>query len=214
MKDKPTISLTGTATRELANDVLTLTFEVNESGKEPILLQEIMRTKVKEALSVIQPFVNPGVVDVETDSFNVVPQYEYKNGGKQKLLGYVGTASIKVKGTDTATISGLATKVSTMIVSESSNTLSRKVRESVEAELTQEAIKDFKRKAHAAVDGFGLNSWEIGDIAIRLGGGRSPVHGKVMAMAASAGMESSAMSVEGGKTEISATVTGTIIPKS
>ncbi|WP_407304041.1 SIMPL domain-containing protein [Acinetobacter sp.] len=211
MENKSSIQITGVAIREMANDVLALTFATNAAGKDPIEVQNELREAVKAALEIIAPFVKPGEVDVETDAFHVEPAYEHKNG-KAKMNGYAGSAGITVKGTDTATISGLASKVTTMVVCSSNNSLSRKVRQSIEAELTQEAIKDFREKANAAIAGFDLAAWKIGDVSIRLSSnGRSM--GKVMSLSASAAMESAPppMSVEGGKSEITVNVSGSVI---
>jgi len=200
------IQLNGVATREVANDVLSLSFTQTIVGKDATEVQEKLREDVKAALEVVKPFIKSGEVDVETDQFAVEPNYK-----NSKMIGYQGAAGITLRGTDTTTISKLASSIKTMVVSSSRNTMSRKARESVEAKLTQEAIKDFRKKADDAAKGFGAAGWKVGSISIATRADRGQM-GKVFAMSAAVGgAESTPMQVQGGKSEINVHVSGSII---
>ena len=205
-----TIQITAFATRELPNDVLSIYFTASESGSDPVPIQEKLRVRLAAALEVVRPHLKEGEVETETEGFSVQPRYN----NKSVIQGYVGSTALTVKGTDTATISQLVGKITTMTINGTENSLSKKARKAVEAEITDEAIQTFRDKAGAATKAFGLESYRIGQVAVqvdrdygRRGGGR------VMALAASASLESAGggLDVEGGKTEVNASVSGTII---
>ena len=201
-----TISITGNSVREMDNDVLSISFAVTVESKDSNEVQTQMRQAVHAALQTVRPYLKVGEVDVQSDVFRVQPRYAKTN---QKIDGYVGNASITVKGTDTATISKIASEITTMVVAGSTNSMSRKQRTSVEAELTQEAIADFRAKADAAAFGFNAKGWTVGEVSIDVRD-NTPRFGKMM-MGASASDESAPMAVEGGKSEVSVYVRGTIV---
>lgn len=201
-----TITLDGTSSREMANDVASLTFEVNMSGKQAESVQTAMRESVHAALDVVRPFVKDEEVEMSTDSFQVEPHYT-KTG---KMDGYTGRAQITVKGTDTARIAQLASDVKTMVVSSSNNSMSKALRMSVEAELMKDAIADFSSKADAVAKAFGFKSWTLGSVSVSTSTSRPHSFGKVMALGGAA-MESSPMPIESGKSTMTGSVRGNIV---
>lgn len=207
MTDKQTINLDGVSTRELANDVVSITFTATTEGKVAEAVQVELREAVRAALEQIRPFVKDEEVEVTTDSFKVQARYS----GAGKMNGYMGFASVTIKGTDTATIAKLATDVKTMVVFGSGNSVSRKAKLAVEAELMEEAIADFRSKADAITKAFGYKSWEVSSVNVSVSGDRNYGGGKVMALG-SAGLESASasMEIESGKSTMSGQVRGTI----
>lgn len=209
MSDKvlSTINITAFAGRELPNDVLSIYFTASASGQEPNAVQEELRKKLSDALAVIRPVLKEGEVETETQGFSVSPRYN----NKSVITGYYGQCALTVKGTDTATISEFAAKIKTMVVNGTGNSLSKKLRKSVEAEIVAEAITNFKAKADAAVAAFGLKSWKIGNVNVQVDRDYGRGGGRVMAMSAAASMESTNLEVESGKTDVNGSVSGTII---
>lgn len=203
-----TITIDGTSSREMANDVVSITFHAMKTGKDASVVQTDLRTAVHEALETIRPHLVQDEVDVTTDYFKVEPTY----GKSGKMDGYAGNATVTIKGTDTAKIAQLASDVKTMMVSSSRNSMSRKLRLSVEAELMEEAIADFRQKADAVTAAFGYKTWTIGSVHVSTSADRygSGMSGKVMALGGSA-MESAPMSIESGKSNMSGSVRGSII---
>lgn len=202
-----TITIDGTSSREMANDVVSITFHAMKTGKDASVVQTDLRTAVHEALETIRPHLVQDEVDVTTDYFKVEPTY----GKSGKMDGYAGNATVTIKGTDTAKIAQLASDVKTMMVSSSRNSMSRKLRLSVEAELMEEAIADFRQKADAVTAAFGYKTWTIGSVHVSTSADRNyGGSGKVMALGASA-MESAPMSIESGKSNMSGSVRGSII---
>lgn len=204
------IQLNATATREVTNDVLKINLVANASGTEAAQVQEDLRASVNEALKLIRPSAKDEEVIVTTESFNITPRYDAKGA---KINGYIGSAVVSIKGTDSATISTLASKVKTMVVSGSENSVSRKLRESLEAELTAEAIATFRTKAETAAAGFGFKGFQIVNVNINAqdrgyyGGG-----GVKMMATASLAAASAPMEVETGRSSITVSVQGSVTP--
>jgi len=202
-----TINLAAFATRELPNDVLSIYFSASASGTDPNAVQEELRKKLADALAIIRPVLKEGEVETETQGFSVSPRYDKKS----QITGYYGQTALTVKGTDTATISEFAAKIKTMVVSGTGNSLSKKLRKSVESDLIAEAISTFKDKADATVKAFGLEKWDVGAVNVQVdrdygrGGGA-----RVMAASAMALESATDLEVESGKTEVNASVSGTI----
>jgi len=206
--NKQVVAIDGVSTRELVNDVVAITFESTKEGKIADTVQQELRESVRAAIELVTPHIKTDEVDVSTDSFQVQPRYN-KAG---KMDGYLGIAQVTVKGTDTATIAQLASDIKTMVVSSSKNSMSRKLKQSVETDLMKDAIADFSMKADAVAQAFGYKSWELGQVSVGVQAERSyGGGGKVMALSASAGMESAPMSVESGKSTMNGYVRGNIV---
>jgi len=201
------ISIEGNSARDLANDVVSITLTASKTGAKAADVQSALREAVKDALTTVQPFLVDEQVEVTTDSFQVQPAYN-KAGDKQ--TGYSGVASITLKGTDTATIAQLASDVKSMVVSSSQNSMSRKLKNSVEEELMQEAIVDFRTKADSIALAFGFKYWTLGQVSVSASSARNyGGGGKVFAMAAA--VESAPMQVESGKSTMNGSCRGTIV---
>lgn len=211
-KPVSTIHIEATATRELENDILSIAFSVTEVGAEAKNVQDALQLKLAEALEVIRPLLNGAEVEVETSGFSVHPTYVQKKA-KPTITGYSGNTGLLVKGTDTATISSLAGKITSMSVKGTSNSLSIAKRKTVEEALVAEAIAAFCKKAQAASKAFNQTFWDIGEIRVYSSADGSHRGGNVsMAMAFGGAMESSpSISVEGGKTTVRSDVSGTIV---
>lgn len=204
-----TIQLAAFAMRELPNDVLSIYFTANESGDDPNKVQEKLRKKLADALAVVRPLLKEGAVETETQSFSVSPRYN----NKSIITGYYGSTALTVKGTDTATISELASQIKSMVVAGTGNSLSRAIRKSVEEEITAEAIAAFMDKANAAIASFDIfDDWKIGqvNISVERDYGERGARAMRAAVSLDAGGGAS-LEVESGKTAVNATVSGTIV---
>lgn len=208
MTEPTTITIDGSAEREISNDVVAIFFEAQRQGSIAQDVQVQLRAAIREALDLIHPHLKPEEVEVSTDSFQVEPVYTAKG----KMDSYLGIARVTIKGTDSAKIAQLATDVKTMMVKGSQNSVSRKLRTSVEAELMTEAITNFRAKADAVTAAFGYKSWELMSSRVSTGSDHHRSYGKVMAMGASIGGMESAQSIESGKSTITGSVSGTITP--
>ena len=207
---KGVVQLDATSTREVENDVLELTFTITKDGKDSAEVQEFLKEKVKAALEVIVPHKKPDEVGVETTGMSIQPRY----GKKGELVGYWGTASIMVCGTDTATISKIGGNVTSMPIAGVSQSISRKLRESMEQSLIEEAIANFNSKAEQVTKLFNYGAYEIETVRLQVyedGGGGYRPKGGARAVMASASLEAAPIATESGKGTITGTVNGSII---
>ena len=205
---KGVVQIDATATRDVENDVLELTFTVTKDGKESGEVQEYLKEKVKAALAVITPHKKPGEVEVETTGLAIQPRY----GKKSELIGYWGSATLVVRGTDTSTISKIGGEVVSMPIANVSQAVSRKLRESMEAALIEEAIRNFNAKATQISTLFGYTGYDIETVHVSVneGGGYRPKGGRAMMLSAAAAMPES-VQTEVGKSALMGTVQGSIL---
>jgi predicted secreted protein len=200
------LTISASATRELTNDVLSIYFRASRSSANATTVQEELRVALNAAIEIVRPHAKPGEMEVETSGFSVSPRYSSKGA----ITNYEGGTTMTLKGTDTAGIATIAAKVTTMVVAGTGNSISRKLRTSVEKELTADAIAAFRVKAQEAAAAFGYKGYAPGVVAIGGDRGYSPrgyrAAGAMEAMGGSAPIE-----VESGKTEVSINVEGTVV---
>ncbi len=211
---EPTASvhLVGTATREVVNDVLRISLVASAIGQSAAAVQEELRVAVQAALHVVRPSARDEEVQVSTGSFSVSPRYD-KEQDVVGHVGHVGHAVLCIEGTDVVTISALASEVTTMVVQSSENATSRRLRESLEAELIAEAISNFRGRAQAISAQFGYASYALGNVSVSVNmdnyGMRASQIQIGSALSAHSGV---AQSVESGRSSLVATVQGSIVP--
>jgi len=207
------VNISTTATRDVTNDVLAITLIASASGVDANEVQRDLRKDVNDALLLVAPLKKDDEVEVSTDYFNVQPRYDNK---RVKVVGYIGQAAITIKGTDTTTISKLAVQIKSMVISGTANSVSRKLRESLESELIAEAIANFTAKADTVTKLFGHTSWSVGGLNVqaqddhRYGRVAAGSSYKMMALSAAAAPEE-VQDVESGKSSVTASVSGSIV---
>lgn len=207
---KGVVAIDATATRDVENDVLELTFTVTKQAADSADVQEFLKEQVKLALAIITPLKKKDEVEVETTGLSISPRY----GKKSELVGYWGSATLVVRGTDTATISKIGGEVTSMPIADISQTVSRKLRESMETELIAEAIGNFTAKAKQITQLFGYNDYEIEAVNVSVSddNGYRPKGGsRMMALSVSAAPE--AVQSEAGKSALVGNVRGSILLK-
>lgn len=100
--------------------------------------------------------------DIQTSSFNVYPDYDWRNG-RQDIKGYVASQQIIVKTDDFSKVAGIidASVDSGALVNGINFELSQEKQNEYKAQALEEAGKDAKNKAEATASGLGKN---IGDL--------------------------------------------------
>ncbi len=208
---EPTASvhLVGTATREVVNDVLRISLVASAIGQSAAAVQEELRVAVQAALHVVRPSARDEEVQVSTGSFSVSPRYDKE----QDVVGHVGHAVLCIEGTDVVTISALASEVTTMVVQSSENAMSRRLRESLEAELIAEAISNFRGRAQAISAQFGYASYALGNVSVSVNMDNYGMRASQIQIGSARSAHSGvAQSVESGRSSLVATVQGSIVP--
>ena len=197
-----------TATREVVQDVLSVTLQATHEGSQASEVQAVLRQVMDKALNDARHVAQGHVgLEVRTGSFSVQPRYT--NAGR--ISGWQGVAQLTLEGTDTAKISQTAGKLTQLNVVGMQYGLSRGLRERHEVELTNEAIQRFRARAGAMAEAFGFKSYTLGEVSISSadpGFEQRPY----MLTARVKAMESadSGLPVEPGKGRLSVTVNGQV----
>ena len=200
------LSLTTSATVEVTKDVLAVTFSTTKDGADANAVQAQLKQALDAALAEAKKAARPGQVDVQTGAFSLYPRYAPKGG----INGWQGTAEIVVDGRDMAAIGQLSGRITTMTVARVAYRLSREAGQKVEADVAAEAIARYRAKAGEYAKQFGYASYSIREVNVTT---TEPPQGPMpMARAQTAAMSApgDALSVEPGKAQVNASVSGTV----
>jgi predicted secreted protein len=205
------LALTATAQKEVVRDLVAITFSTTKEGTDARAVQAELQRALDAALAVAKPAARPGQVEVQTGNFSLVPRYARPGpqGGAPAITGWTGTAEMVVEGRDLAGIGALVPRIGTMTVARVGQRLSREASQQVEGELVAEAVARFRARALEYAKLFGYASVAMREVSVQTsdpGPGPMPM----MRMQAAAPMAADALAVEPGKTQVSATVNGTV----
>ena len=200
------LSLTASATVEVTKDLLSVTFSTTKEGADANAVQAQLKQALDAALAEAKKAARPGQVDVQTGAFSLFPRYANKGG----ITGWQGTAEVIVDGRDMAAIGQLSGRITTMTVARVAYRLSREASQKVEADVAAEAIARYRAKAGEYAKQFGYASYSIREVNVTTtepAQGPSPMY-RTQAAAMSSPAE--ALSVEPGKAQVNANVSGSV----
>ncbi|NML14351.1 SIMPL domain-containing protein [Azohydromonas caseinilytica] len=200
------VTLNASATMDVPNDWLTLSFNATREGTEAGAVQSALRQALDAALAEARRVAKPGQVEVRAGNLSVYPRYTAKG----TIGGWQGSAELQVEGRDMAAIAQLAPRITSMTIARVGYSLSREAREQVESEVGARAIERYKQRAGEVTKQFGFNRWSLREVQVNTDapGPVPPVMMRAKAMAAGAADES--LPVEPGRGQVSATVSGSI----
>jgi len=200
------MSLTASASVEVTKDLLAVTFSTSKEGADANAVQAQLKQALDAALAEAKKAARPGQVDVQTGAFSLFPRYANKGG----ITGWQGTAEIIVDGRDMAAIGQLSGRITTMTVARVAYRLSREAGQRVEADVAAEAIARYRAKAGEYAKHFGYGGYSIREVNVTT---TEPPQGPMpMARAQTAAISApgDALSVEPGKAQVNASVSGTV----
>ena len=199
------VSLSATATMEVQKDLLTLVFSASREGPDAGQVQAQLKQALDEALAVARKAAQPGQVEVQTGNFSIHPRYTAKGPS-----GWSGSAELVVEGRDMGAVSQLAGRIQSMTIARSSFGLSREKRQQVDAELTAQAVAQFKARAAELARLFGFAGFALREVTVQ-GVDLPPMQPMPrMALAAAAPGADGALPFEAGKATVSASVSGSV----
>lgn len=200
------VNLSASAAQEVPKDLLTIVFSTSREGPDAGQVQAQLKQALDTALAEARKAAKPGQLDVQTGNFALYPRYSNKGAAN----GWTGSAELVVEGKDMPAISQLAGRINTLTVARTSFGLSREAREKVDADVTAQAIARFKLKAEQVAKQFGFGGWALREVSVQ-GSDMSSGPQPMMRMQASAAPPAdSALPVEAGKTQVTATVSGSV----
>lgn len=199
------VNLSASATTEVARDTMTVTLSATRDGADASAVQTALKQALDTALAEAKKAARPGQVDVQTGNFALFPRYNKQN----TISGWQGNAELVVEGRDMQAIAALAGRISTMTIARVDYGLSRELRTKTEAELTAQAIANYRARAADAAKQFGYGGYTLREVSINSGESRPPIPApRMRAMAAPASDE--ALPVEAGKSAVSVSVSGSV----
>jgi predicted secreted protein len=200
------LSLTASASVEVTKDLLAITFSTTREGADANAVQAQLKQALDAALAEAKKAARPGQVDVQTGAFSLYPRYAPKGG----ISGWQGSAEIVVEGRDMAAIGQLSGRITTMTVARVAYRLSREATQKVEGEVVAQAIATYRAKAAEYAKQFGYAGYSIREVNVST---TEPQPGPVpmyRAQAAAMSTPGDALSVEPGKAQVNANVSGTV----
>lgn len=199
------ISLSATATVEVAKDWLTVVFSTTREGADAAAVQGQLRQALDQALAEARKAARPGQLEVHTGGFSLYPRHAPKGG----IIGWQGSTELVVQGRDSQAIAALTARVPSLSIARVFFSLSREGREKVEADVTAQAIERFRARAETVSKQFGFAGYSVREVSLSTDGGAVPVQPIVRMQSMRSGADE-ALPVEAGKATVSATVSGSV----
>ncbi len=200
------LSLTASASVEVTKDLLAVTFSTTKEGADANVVQAQLKQALDAALAEAKKAARPGQVDVQTGAFSLFPRYTNKGG----ITGWQGSAEIIVDGRDMAAIGQLSGRITTMTVARVAYRLSREASQKVEADVAAEAIARYRAKAGEYAKQFGYGGYSIREVNVTTTEPQQGPSPMVRAQASAMSAQGDALSVEPGKAQVNANVSGTV----
>lgn len=201
------VTLSATASQEVAQDLLSVTLSVAREGAEAAQVQTQLRQVLDASLNEVRKTAATGQMDVRTGAFSLQPRY----GRDGKFSGWVGSAELVLEGRDFERIGAAVGKASGMTVANVGFGLSREARQALESQIQSQAAERFKAKAADLARSFGFSGYSLREVTVSGGGAEGTFpRPRVYAMAAKASMADAPLPLEGGKSVVEITVAGSV----
>lgn len=200
----PSVQLSTQAQMEIDNDWLTVNLSATVQGADPVAVQNQLKHLTAQAQAELKKRAGANWV-FHTGDFTVFPRY----GNTGKVTGWQGQARIVVEGSDWVAVTQHAAAAPGFVVEGSRQSLSNTRREQFEAQVRDQAIRQYQAKAQAIAVSFGFKQYKLKEVQV------NSDSGVVMMMAAPKAMRAAEASdapipVEVGKGQVTVTVSGTV----
>ena len=202
---QPIVSVSATATSDVANDRMHAMLRAEADNADAAQAASDVNARIGRALARARGV--PGV-DVSTTGYS-----SFQINEPNRPPSWRVSQTLVVDGGDFATLASLVSKMQTtdgLLLSGLSFTVSPATRRAAEDALTQQAIRNWQRRAQSAAQGFGSAGDRVGRITIQSNEFGRPQ--PMLRAAMSAGDARAApVAVEGGMSEVTVTVNGEAI---
>ena len=201
------VSLSSSATLEVARDLLSVTFNTTREGADAALVQSQLKQALDAALAEARKAAKAGQVDVQTGNFTLSPRYTNKGAAN----GWQGSAELVVEGRDMQAIGQLTGRIGTLTINRVGYAISRELREKSESEVSAQAIARYRAKAADYAKQFGYTGYAIREVNVS-SNEQQPIPRQMMvqAKAMSAPAADEMLPVEPGKGMVTVNVSGTV----
>lgn len=199
------VNLTASASTEVAKDWMSVTLSTQREGSEAGPVQTALKQALDAALQEARRAAKPGQVELQTGNFSLSPRYTAKG----QANGWQGSAELVIEGRDMAAIGQLTGRITTLTIARVSYGLSRETRRKAEAEVTSQAVGNYRERAGELAKLFGYGSYVLREVNLQ--SNEPPPYAPVMrAKAMSAMASDEALPIEAGKSVVTVTVNGSV----
>jgi predicted secreted protein len=202
------VQLSASAQEEVVQDWLTVVLVARHQASDAATVQNQLKLALDRGVSHARArSAAQGGLEVSTGAFSVQPRYNREG----QIVGWQGTAELRLQGRDVARVSTTAGDTPGMTVSQMYFSLSREARQNIEADIRGQAIASFKQSAQQVAQDFGFGAYTLREVSISEGANDAMARPRVM-MAAEVGAAMSAAPVpaEPGKSLVQVTVSGSV----
>ena len=200
------LSLSASASTEVGNDVLVITFSTQREGADPAMVQAHLAQALNAALAEARKLARPGQVDISTGNFSVQPRYAPKG----EPMKWQGVAELRAEGKDFDALTRLVGRIQTLSVAQVGYRLSREAQDKVLADVSAQAIARFRSQAEAYAKAFGYTAVSIRAVEVSTSEATAPPTPRFRMAASDVAAAPPALPVEAGKSNVSATVSGSV----
>lgn len=199
------VSLTASATTEVAKDQMTVVFSVTREGSDAGAVQAQLKQALDLALAEARKVAKPTQLEVQTGNFSLSPRYTPKG----TINGWAGSTELVVEGRDMPGIAQLTGRINTMTIARVSFSLSREAREKVESEVSGQAIARYRAKAEQIARQFGFTGFALREVQVT-SNESMPIGQPMLMRAQAAKIGDESLPVEAGKANVTASVSGSV----
>jgi predicted secreted protein len=204
------VQLSSSGAVDVQQDLLTLTLSSTKDGADASQVQAQLRQALDAALTESKKSAQPGAMDVRTGAFSLQPRY----GREGKVNGWVGVAELVLEGRDFGRMGAAAGRISGLIsgltISNAAFSLSRELRNKVEAEAQDQAVERFKTKANDIARSFGFSGYVLRDVSVSSADQGYNPRPRMVAMEMKAMSADAPVPMEGGKSAVVVQMNGSV----
>jgi predicted secreted protein len=207
------LSLSASATTEVARDLLQLRFSTTREGKDAGAVQNELRQALEAALAEARKVAKPGQVELQAGNLSIYPRYgqpKSSSSAAPQITGWQGSVELLVQGRDMEAISKLSGRIQSLAIANVSYGLSREAREKAEGDVVAQAIAGYKAKAAVYAQQFGYAGYRIGEVSVNADQPMPMMAAAPRFKAMSAGADE-ALPVESGKATVTVNVSGNVV---
>lgn len=198
------LSLNAQAVTEVPTDVVHMTLAAEQEGAEPSAISSALSARTQAVLAQAK---RTSGVEAQSGGFTIHPNTD-RNG---RISTWRGRSEVILKSKDFAAVSKLAGELaSQMQVQNVAFSLSREARQAAETKLADQAVASFRDKAQATTKLFGYGSYTIREVSVNESGGIMPPVPRMYAAKAMSADAGAPIPVEGGKTQVTVSVNGSV----
>ena len=199
---QPIVTVSASASAKVANDRMHAVLRAEADNADAGAAANIVNAKIGKAMDEARAVTG---VDVSSAGYSTYQVSEPNHPPHWRVV-----QSITLDGKDFASIAALVTRLQAqgLLLSGLDFSVSRDARRAAEDRLTGEAIHAWQQRAQAAAQGFGSGGWRAGRVSIQTSESGGP---RPMFRAAAASAAPAPISVEGGESEVTVSVSGEAI---